>query len=332
MKRILALLLSAMLCAVNAAWAEEAPSQTVLIAYFSLEENAAYADDVDASASASIVATDEGRVGTTEYIARLIQNHTGGDIHSIQTEESYPADFDAVVDQNHQERDAGTMPALSSRVENMDGYDVVFLGYPVWAGSAPRAILSFLSDYAFAGKTIVPFCIHDGYGAGGSFSAIQSAAPEAEVLEGFAIPAGEIEQAGAQVTAWLESLGMPAAAETPIVISFAGIELSAVLYDTPEARQFLEMLPMTVAMRQFGGREFYGGISGDIAPESEGQLYFADGDITYCDQNNTVAIFYAQTDRPDLTMRIVSMGRVTGGLSALAGHEGGAEMTFALAE
>ncbi len=172
MKRILALLLSAMLCAVNAAWAEEAPSQTVLIAYFSLEENAAYADDVDASASASIVATDEGRVGTTEYIARLIQNHTGGDIHSIQTEESYPADFDAVVDQNHQERDAGTMPALSSRVENMDGYDVVFLGYPVWAGSAPRAILSFLSDYAFAGKTIVPFCTHDGYGAGGSFSAI----------------------------------------------------------------------------------------------------------------------------------------------------------------
>lgn len=141
--------------------------------------------------------------------------------------------------------------------------------------------------------------------------------------------------ADTQVPQWLHELNISAdasRAETQIVIHFGDITLNGVLYDTPEARQFMEMLPVTISMWQYGGREFYGGIDGDIAPESEGQLFFADGDITYCDQNNTVAIFYAQTDRPNLTMRVIPMGRVTSDLDILVQMNEDAEMTFALSE
>lgn len=90
------------------------------------------------------------------------------------------------------------------------------------------------------------------------------------------------------------------------------------------------MLPLSVSMWNYGGRELYGGLSGDIAPVSQGQLFFSDGDITYCDQNNTVAIFYAQSSRPNLTMEVIPMGRVTSDLNILVELDEDAEITFSL--
>lgn len=78
----------------------------VLIAYFSLGRNAEYPEGTDASTSASLVLDDAEMVGTTEYVARLIQNMVGGDLYSIETVAPYPTDFDRVVDQNHEEMNA----------------------------------------------------------------------------------------------------------------------------------------------------------------------------------------------------------------------------------
>lgn len=308
-----------------------------LIAYFSLGRNAAYPDHVDAIASASLVVDGGGRYGTTEYVARMIQEQAGGDLHSIQTREPYLTDFDAVVDRNHAEMDAGTLPALTRENLDISQYDTVFLGYPVWATTAPQAILSFLSQHDLSGKTIVPFCTHNGYGAGSSYRDIAAAEPEATTLDGIAIEAPDVPDATNTVAGWLRELGLDGtasnatqSAETPITITIGNTVLNGVLYDTALADEIREQFPLTVSMGGFGGREYYGGIDFTPVNVGVGQLSFENGDITYCGRNNSIAIFYAQTDNPNLTMEIIPIGRVTSDLAAFDELPGSVDITFAL--
>lgn len=147
----------------------------VLAAYFSLHGNTDYgnaADEsgVDAITSASIV-VENGQQGSTEHIARMIADRTGGALHRIETKENDPAEFNDVVEQNHREIADGTRPALSSHVDLAD-YDVIFIGYPVWASTTPAPVLFFLAEQNLSGKTVIPFCTHDGYGAGSSYAAV----------------------------------------------------------------------------------------------------------------------------------------------------------------
>ena len=112
----------------------------VLIAYFGRYGNTNFSKDVDATTSASIVLDGKKKRGTTETVARMIQKETGGDLFRIQTKKKYPANFDRLVDKNHQEMDDGYLPKLKKKVKNMRQYDVIFLGYPIWAMDAPQVI------------------------------------------------------------------------------------------------------------------------------------------------------------------------------------------------
>ena len=90
----------------------------------------------------------------------------------------------------------------------MDQYDIVFIGYPNWALDVPQAIRSFLSSYDLSGKTVVPFCTHDGYGAGRTYNSVKEEATGANVLEGIAIEATDVPSAESQVQDWLERIGI----------------------------------------------------------------------------------------------------------------------------
>ena len=318
----------------------EEPVSTILIAYFTLGRNAEYPDDIDASTSASLVLDGEELVGTTEYVARMIQDNVGGELYSIETVEPYPTDFDTVVDQNHEEMNAGTLPELVASDLDLTQYDTVFIGYPVWATNAPQAIFSFLAQYDLAGKTIVPFCTHDGYGAGGSYGDIADAIEgEAAVLDGLAIEAPDVPESADTVAAWLSDLGIEAqegssaeAAETALTITIGDTVLEGVLYDTPLAQEISGYFPLTVSMVGFGGREYYGGV--DFYPENweGGQVTFENGDITYCEAHHNMAIFYAQTDDPILSVEVSPIGRVTSDLAFFDSLSGNVDVTFALAE
>ena len=102
----------------------------VLIAYFSRWGNTEYPADVDATTSASIIIDKEQQYGTTEYVARMIQEQTGGEIHLIETAEPYSTDFQEVVDDNHAEMDQDALPELKDSALDMSAYDTVFIGYP----------------------------------------------------------------------------------------------------------------------------------------------------------------------------------------------------------
>ena len=147
-------------------------------------------------------------VGNTELAASMIQELTGGDLFRIDTVKKYPEDYHKTTDVAQTELRQNARPELTGHVHNMDDYGVIILGYPNWWGTMPMAVFSFLEKYTFAGKTIIPFCTHEGSGMGHSESDIRKVCPDAKVLKGLPITGGSVQSAGNDISAWLRKSGV----------------------------------------------------------------------------------------------------------------------------
>ena len=108
--------------------------------------------------------------GNTKAVAEQIQRETGADIFFIQPQTPYPGDYRECVDIAKKEMNENARPAVANTVDNMDQYDVVFVGYPIWWGKAPMFVYTFLESYNFQGKTVVPFCTTGGTPISGSMA------------------------------------------------------------------------------------------------------------------------------------------------------------------
>lgn len=146
--------------------------------------------------------------GNTRGIAEEIQQQTGAELFEIQLVEPYSTDYNTVLDQAQQDQSEQARPVLSTHVENMEQYDTIILGYPNWWASIPMPIASFLEEYDFAGKTILPFCSHGGGGLGQSQTAIAKLAPDAILAEGLAINYSGGSAMPGDVSAWLAANGI----------------------------------------------------------------------------------------------------------------------------
>ena len=147
-------------------------------------------------------------VGNTKVVADMIQEITGGDVFRIDTVKSYPKDYSATTNVAKKELNDNARPELSGHVENMDFYNVIFLGYPNWWGTMPIPVFTFLEEYDFSRKTIVPFCTHEGSGLGRSENDIAKLCPKATLLKGLAVHGSRVSAAKKDVTDWLNNLGM----------------------------------------------------------------------------------------------------------------------------
>jgi flavodoxin len=180
-------------------------SDKILIVYFSREGNTSSKSansTVDATARASFP------MGNTRIIADQIHETLKGDIFEIQTLETYPSDYDVVVDQAKKEQDSSYKPALKTKAQNMESYDVIFIGYPNWWGTLPMAVEKFLSDYDLSGKTIMPFTTHEGSSFGRSIDDIKKLCPNSTIADGFEVMDKDAKNAKNDVLKWLKSLGM----------------------------------------------------------------------------------------------------------------------------
>ncbi len=146
------------------------------------------------------------KVGNTEVVAQMIQKQTGGDLFHIETVKAYPKDYTETTEVAKNELRAKARPELKNKVENFGAYDVIFLGYPNWWGTPPMAVFTFLESYDFSGKTIVPFCTHEGSGLGHSEKDIAKSCPKATISEGLAIHGTNAGSAEPQVTSWIDRL------------------------------------------------------------------------------------------------------------------------------
>lgn len=176
----------------------------ILIAYFTAAENSG----VDAISSASYTTVGGNAVGRVRAVADMIQAQTDGELFSIQTANIYPADGGELIDQAADEQDEDFRPELTSHIENLDDYDVIFVGYPTWWYDMPMALYSFFEEYDFSGKTIIPFNVHNGSRFSSTISTIQELEPDATVIEdGFTVSEHDVADAGADVVDWLNGLG-----------------------------------------------------------------------------------------------------------------------------
>lgn len=165
-----------------------------LVAYYSRKgENYVAGDIVDLS------------VGNTEVAARMINSMTGGDLFQIETVQEYPLDYHETTEVARKELRENARPRLRSLPESIDSYDVVFLGFPNWWGTPPMAVFTLLESFDFSGKTVVPFCTHEGSGMGRSERDIQKACPGATTLDGLAIQGGRVHGAESDIRRWIEA-------------------------------------------------------------------------------------------------------------------------------
>lgn len=144
--------------------------------------------------------------GNTRVIAEQIKNATGGDIFEILPVKDYPSDHQAVVDQAKKEINSNYRPALKTKVENIESYDVIFIGSPNWWSTIAPPVATFLSSYDLKGKTVVPFMTHEGTRMGHSVSDIKKLCPESTVLEGLPIKGSYVKKAQDDVTKWLREI------------------------------------------------------------------------------------------------------------------------------
>lgn len=135
------------------------------------------------------------RTRNTKTIAEIIHQQVKGDLVALELKNPYPENYQQIVAQVAKENEQGILPPLSTRIENIEKYDVVFLGFPTWGMQLPPPMKSFLTQNKFKGKIIVPFNTNAGYGIGSSFEKVKELIPESKLLEGFTLKGG-IERDG----------------------------------------------------------------------------------------------------------------------------------------
>ena len=130
-----------------------------------------------------------GRVeeGNTALVAAMIADATGADMFELVPAVPYSDDFDQASAVSLQEQQTGARPEYVGDAERWDQYDTVFLGYPVWWGDMPMILYTFLESHDFTGKTVVPFCTHEGSSLAGTVTAITDLCPGASVEAGLAV-------------------------------------------------------------------------------------------------------------------------------------------------
>ena len=146
--------------------------------------------------------------GNTEGVAEEIQRQTGADLFEITMVTPYSSDYNTVLDEAQRDQKAQVRPELASHVENMAQYDIVMIGYPNWWASIPMPVASFLEEYDFSGKTILPFCSHGGGRFGQSLTAITKLVPNAVMGEALSIHYSGGSKLPTDVAEWLKTNGI----------------------------------------------------------------------------------------------------------------------------
>lgn len=168
--------------------------------------NESKTDDINIENMGNTLILYFSKSGNTETVANYIHEEIGGDIVKLETVQTYPEDYDELVDYAREEQRDNARPELETAIENIEQYDTIFLGYPNWWGDMPMPIYSFLDQYDLSNKTIAPFITHGGSGLSGTPANIANEEPDAVITEGLAINGDDVDDCQDEVNEWLNEL------------------------------------------------------------------------------------------------------------------------------
>ena len=125
--------------------------------------------------------------GSTQVVAEMVSKEINSNLFRIEPVVPYPLDYHEMLDVSRKETATNARPEIKYTIDDFDKYDTIFLGYPIWNGTCPMIIRTFIESYDFKDKTIIPFSTHAGSGLGSSVSVLKSELPNSNILEGFSI-------------------------------------------------------------------------------------------------------------------------------------------------
>ena len=318
--------------------ASQSPGETgnsnILIAYFTWADNTVVEDpssvDVDATTSASVLAP-----GNAAKLASWIQQEVGGDLHSIVVEEPYSSDYDECLDRAADEKAENARPALASHVDNLENYDIVFLGFPNWWYTLPMPVLTFVEEYDWSGKTVVPFVTHGTGGLSGTIRDLTAALPEdVTILEPIGVYRPEVDASQSAIQEWIAGLdlelpqggnGQTQKEETNTMESTRRIrfsldddsEIIVQLNDNPAAEALYEMLPLELSFEDFNSTEKIAYLTEEIPSDGSPDQCDPDvGSLCYYIPWGNLCFFYRDF-RPSSSL--IPLGQVESGAGLLKG-------------
>ncbi|MDO5422395.1 MAG: flavodoxin [Eubacteriales bacterium] len=142
-------------------------------------------------------------IGNTERAAGIIQKLTGADLFQIEPLQEYAKDYNTCIAQAQSDQKRNARPELKAYPESLDAYDTIYLGFPNYWGTMPMAVFTFLEHFDFTGKTIKPFCTHEGSGMGNSEKDIRKLCPTAKLEKGLPIHGGSVGRAEKEIEKWV---------------------------------------------------------------------------------------------------------------------------------
>jgi len=161
------------------------------------------------------------RTNNTKAVAQIIQKNVGGTLVALELETPYPEHYQTTVNQVAEENRTGFLPPLKTKIDSIQKYDVVFVGFPTWGMQLPPPMKSFLKQYDLSGKKVIPFNTNGGYGIGSSFQTVKELCPNSKVLDGFTVKGGSERdgilfvmegdkeiQVQSEVKKWLQKIGL----------------------------------------------------------------------------------------------------------------------------
>lgn len=171
-------------------------------------------DSVNEPEETKILVAYFSATNTTKGVAEQIADSLSADIYEIVPEQPYTdTDLDYHDDNSRstiEMNDPSARPAISGSVEDMEQYSIVFIGYPIWWGEAPRIVSTFMESYDFSGKTIVPFCTSGGSGVGSSATNLEALTDGATWLSGTRLNGGSSHET---IVEWVNGLGLAITAQ-----------------------------------------------------------------------------------------------------------------------
>lgn len=145
--------------------------------------------------------------GNTQTVANFIHEAVGGDILRLETVKTYSSNYNDLLDEAQEEQNNNARPELKTKIDNIEEYSTIFLGYPNWWGDMPMPLYTFLEEYDLSGKTIAPFVTSGGSGFSNTISTIREKEPNANVVKGLSISGSSAENSQDEVEEWINNLG-----------------------------------------------------------------------------------------------------------------------------
>lgn len=259
--------------------------------------------------------------GVTKGVSEMLQEKTGGDIFELVPENPYSDDMYEASDRAEEELESGELPELTGELPDLSEYDFILIGGPVWSEKAAPPLAAYLSQTDFGGKVVVPFWTYNS-NEGAYEEDVTGYIQNAEIRNSLGLAHAssmEDSELGQALEQWLEAVkGVPEMSSvqgdgTAVTLTIGGREIHAVLNDSPQAKEFQEMLPLTIPMTRMGEHEYYGSLPQPLTHTEELQTGYTVGDLAFWTPGDLFALYFDEPE--DAPEGLMILGRITSDLA-----------------